>query len=326
MAEVLEDHLADLLVGSIAGRLTEPQRQELSNWGQSDQEVDQLIRDLSDPVVREREMEVWKRIDPQKAYRRWRLRKKKQYATLTAVALLIGAMAWWWLPKSSIQREMVEDALSVGGKNDSAEMQKLPDGTKVWLNSKSTLDYPARFSGDQRVVVLSGEAYFEVARQSKPFVVKTKTNGLRVVVLGTRFDVMAYSDDDSIRATLLDGRVDVQKGNNTVQMEPGEEIAVAKESAELPPPRQVNSSHVVDWKDNYFYFPARASLRTVLKQIARWYDLQVEIHGRIPEQDAYEGKIQRSLPLNYVLQGLLPASVKFHIIGQRLIIEPSNSN
>jgi ferric-dicitrate binding protein FerR (iron transport regulator) len=195
----------------------------------------------------------------------------------------------------------------------------------VWLNSKSKLSYPAQFSGDDRVVELSGEAYFDVAREPKPFIVKA--GEMSVVVMGTRFDVMAYPDEDSIRTTLIDGKVRVQNETRKVELKPGEQIVVARGSVELPAPRVVNWLHVVEWKNNVFYFPPHASLRNVLKQIARWYDLQPEFHGHIPDQEEeYGGTIRRTLPLKDVLEELRLPGVRFTVIGRRLIVEPDNSN
>jgi hypothetical protein len=255
--------------------------------------------------------------------------------------LLIAGLLWWRLPKSNVQRktpsqEVVvplaitgrsfeEKPLSIRGDNDSAGMRTLPDGTKVWLNGKSKLDYPEQFSGDDRVVEISGEAYFDVAPQSKPFIVKA--GRMSVQVLGTRFDVMAYPDDDSIRTTLIDDAVKVQNGSSSVQLKPGEQIAVARGSAELPAPRKVNLSEVVGWKDNVFYFPAHSGLRAVVKQVALWYDLKPEYRGNIPDQvEDYGGKILRSLPLKDVLEGLQFQGVKFRVIGRQLIIESKNTN
>ena len=333
MVEAPEDHLADLLVDSLAGRLTGSRRQELADWGQSDPGVSQLISDFGDPIIAGREMAAWVRIDPKKAYRQWRrrrLRKNMQYAAALLVVLLTGTLVWWWRPgdvnlPAMAASSFEEKALSASGDNDSTQMRVLPDGTKVWLNSKSKLYFPARFTGKERLVELSGEAYFDVVRQTTPFVVKA--GDVRVKVLGTRFDIMAYPDDDSIQAILINGAVEVWKGTSKVQLAPGEQVVVARRSPELAKARNVNWSHVMAWRENAFYFPAHTNLRTVLKEIARWYDVQPEYHGRIPDrEEAYGGRIQRNLPLQDVLDALQFPGVRFWVAGHRLIVEPGNSN
>ena len=344
MAETPEDHLADLLVDSITGRLTESKRRELLNWGQSDPEAARLISDFDDPVIASEEMAMWARIDPQKAYRRWRkqrLRKKKRYAALVAAPiLLIAGLLWWRLPRSNVQRKIPlpevvippaklgrsfeQKPLTINGDSNTAVMRTLPDGTKVWLNANSKLDYPAQFSGDDRVVELSGEAYFDVIPRPEPFIVKA--DEIRTRVLGTRLDVAAYRGD-SIRTTLIDGGVEVTNGRGSMLLKPGEQMVVARGSAELPAPRKVDLSHVVGWKDNFFYFRAHTGLRAVVKQIAQWYDVEPEYRGAIPDhQEDYGGKIQRSLPLEEVLEGLQFQGVRFRVIGRKLIIESNNTN
>jgi ferric-dicitrate binding protein FerR (iron transport regulator) len=331
MSEAPEDRLADLLVDSIAGRLTEARRQELWDWAQANPLVWRLIKDLRNPEYVRREWATWKRIDPQKAYRRWRRRrliKKVQYSALT-VPLLFAALVWWQTKKpfpapnnstALIVRSFEEKPLSIEGKNDSTEVHFLPDGTKVWLNSRSTLYYPARFTGAERQVELSGEAYFEPSHGQTPFIVMA--GGTQVEVLGTHFNVTDYETEDSIAVTLIAGKVKVRKGKDSVVLTPGQQVVVARNAVGLSAPREVDGVEVAEWKDNRFYFPPHSSARSVLQRIARWYDLKLEIRGDIPDQLEYDGDMQRSLKLDQVLRLIPFQGINYKLDGRRLIVEP----
>lgn len=195
----------------------------------------------------------------------------------------------------------------------------LPDGSRVWLNNVSRLRYPTAFLGKDRTVELTGEAYFEIVKDAaKPFIVKVKDEA--VEVLGTSFNVMAYSEEGGTQTTLLTGAVAVKAGSNMVRLKPDEQ-AQMKADGGLKVVKDVASQDVVSWKDGFFYF-GRASFAAVMRQLARWYDVDVIYEGKVPEME-FGGKIDRTLPLNDLLKFLDKNQIHFRLEGRKLIVLPN---
>jgi transmembrane sensor len=199
----------------------------------------------------------------------------------------------------------------------------LADGTKVWLNASSSLRYPTAFTGKERRVELTGEGYFEVAHNKEmPFKVTTPPRpggpgGADVEVLGTHFNVNAYGDEPDMKVTLLEGSVKV-KAENSVVLKPGEQAALASHSP-LTINHSPNIEEVMAWKNGLFQFRA-ADLETVLRQAARWYDVQFVYKGDIPER--FSGQISRSANAGQLLKILeLTGKVKFEINGKTITVK-----
>lgn len=196
----------------------------------------------------------------------------------------------------------------------------LPDGSKVWLNAASSLRFPTAFAGKVREVQLAGEAYFEIApNKDMPF--KVEVNHVEVKVLGTHFDVMAYSDEPAIRTTLLEGEVEVSKGNNRVVLKPGQQASSSLGSDRI----NVNVADVEQataWKDGLFFFHS-TNIQSVLHQIARWYDVKVVYKG---ETNAYlNGMISRNTELSQVLHMLeVTSNLKFIMEGREVIVKQAD--
>ncbi|RPE08229.1 FecR family protein [Chitinophaga lutea] len=187
----------------------------------------------------------------------------------------------------------------------------LPDGTAVWLNAETVLHFPTAFEGNERKVELSGEAYFEVAKDAvKPFVVKA-TDGLDVKVLGTHFNISAYAGEPSTCVTLLEGAVEV----NRQRMEPGQEAVRANGQTVV---RQGDTEQAVAWKNGYFSFN-NADITTVMKELERWYNVSVNYETNVPHL-RFGGGMQRSLPLASVLRILEKNDVKFKIDGRKITV------
>jgi ferric-dicitrate binding protein FerR (iron transport regulator) len=195
----------------------------------------------------------------------------------------------------------------------------LSDGSKVWLNAASSLRFPATFSGKERKVELTGEGYFEVAHNKKmPFHVTV--NDLDVEVLGTHFNINAYADESAIKTTLLEGSVKVVKGNETKIIEPGEQASVTTSEDEINVKQQVDLEQVVAWKNGIFQFE-RADIESVMRQISRWYDIDVDYHGRVSEH--FGGTISRDVNISDVLKMLeMTGGVNFKIDGKKVIVMP----
>ncbi|WP_119080610.1 FecR family protein [Chitinophaga alhagiae] len=187
----------------------------------------------------------------------------------------------------------------------------LPDGSGVWLNAASTLRYPTSFSGADRTVELSGEAYFNISPQAgKPF--KVKAAGQEVVVLGTGFNVSAYSNDAQMTTTLLHGKVAV----NSKVLRPGEQARIAEGGA-LQISR-ADTSQVMAWKNGMFNFE-NAGIHEVMKQLERWYDIDVTYENGIPAMQ-FGGKIERSLSLMNITRILEISNVHCRLEGRKLIV------
>jgi len=191
----------------------------------------------------------------------------------------------------------------------------LPDGTAVWLNAVSSIRFPTAFTGQNRTVEMTGEAYFEVARDpTKPFHVKV--NGAEVEVLGTHFNINAYTDETTVKTSLLEGSVKVTSGGKSSLLNPGQEAYIRKHGE--PIIEAGNVELAVAWKNGYFQFD-RAPLPIIMRQIGRWYDLDIKYEGPVPDRE-FKGKLQRSLPLSSILHLLQKGDIHFRIDGKALIV------
>ncbi|MBS1662549.1 MAG: FecR domain-containing protein [Bacteroidetes bacterium] len=191
----------------------------------------------------------------------------------------------------------------------------LADGTKVWLNALSKLQYPGAFKGRERIVELTGEAYFEVAKDAtKPFTVKV--NGVAVGVLGTSFNVNAYNDEPEIRTTLLEGAVRVKKGASELTLKPGQQGI----AGDVLTQRAADVDRVMAWKKGFFSWDA-ADIHTVMRQLSRWYGVEIKYEGA-PTKALFGGEIGRDLTLTQVLTGLSESKVHFQLDGKVLTVLP----
>ncbi|HUC81197.1 MAG TPA: FecR domain-containing protein [Flavisolibacter sp.] len=195
----------------------------------------------------------------------------------------------------------------------------LPDGTKAWLNAASSLRYPTAFVGADRQVEVTGEVYFEVAKnREKPFKVKVNEE-MEVVVLGTHFNINAYANETSINTTLLEGAVQIRNGNQKELLSPGEQAQVAG-NKKIKRIKGVNLKKVMAWKNGVFDFNG-ASLQEVLRQLERWYDITVVYEKGVPQTE-FVGTMGRDLNLEDVLKGLKLSEVNFRMEGRKLIVLP----
>lgn len=193
----------------------------------------------------------------------------------------------------------------------------LPDGSKVWLNAASSLKYPTKFTGNERKVELTGEAYFEITHNPhQPFIVES--NSQRIEVLGTQFNVAAYDNEPTIATTLVQGAVEVfhVASGYSVTMAPGEQAVLYGNTLNI---EKVDIAEYTAWKDGYFHFKA-TDLKTILRQIERWYDVDVD-YTTVPDRKLY-ARIDRSKKLSAVLYMFESTSeVKFKLEGRRLRID-----
>jgi ferric-dicitrate binding protein FerR (iron transport regulator) len=192
----------------------------------------------------------------------------------------------------------------------------LPDETKVWLNAESSLRFPTSFTDKERNVQLTGEAYFEVAQnKDKPFVVKANQTETRV--LGTHFNIMAYGDENAVRTTLLEGSVQMGQGMQSSLLHPGEEGVFDIRGGDIRT-RAVNTRAAIAWKEGYYYFD-RTPVQSVMRQIARWYNVDIVYQGAIP-RDEIVGKIPRTAYVSEVLHIMELIGIRFKIEDRKIIV------
>jgi len=202
---------------------------------------------------------------------------------------------------------------------------RLSDGTSVWLNAGSVLTYPVSFDHKERQVKLSGEAYFEVARDStRPF--KVQTIQQNISVLGTHFNVSAYDDDNTTKTTLLEGKVAVQrlKSPDKKILNPGQQALTssnAKNNSVVI--INVDTTDAIAWKNGYFQFQDE-SLESILKKVSRWYDVDIDYSkNQISNQLFFSGTVSKYKNASQVLRILeLTGGIHFKIEGRRIIVMP----
>jgi len=199
----------------------------------------------------------------------------------------------------------------------------LPDGSKVWLNTVSSLRFPTAFTGTERVVELKGEAYFEVAKNAAlPFVVHVGTGddkGMDVRVLGTQFDVMAYDNEAEIRTTLLEGAVNVIKGDKSKVLAPGQQAKLDKQGG-LTLDANADVELATAWKNGFTSFRS-ADIRSIMRQVERWYDIDVVYEGNVPDR-TFSGGISRDANLSDLIRLLEVSKIHFKVEGRKLIVTP----
>ena len=202
----------------------------------------------------------------------------------------------------------------------------LPDGSRVWLNAASSITYPTAFTGNERKVSITGEAYFEVKHSDRQSF-QVEVNGIEVSDIGTHFDIDGYSDDQVTRVTLLEGSVKVSasatSSDKTAQsrvLSPGQQAYVQEGSGVIHRSSDVELDQVMAWKNGSFIFD-KANLDVVLRQLSRWYDVEVEYQGnKVPDIKIW-GEMKRDLTLSQVLSGLGKIGVNFEIEGKKLIVK-----
>ena len=192
----------------------------------------------------------------------------------------------------------------------------LPDGSKVWLNAASSMTFPTRFDKNERRLSMTGEVYFEVARDpGRPFVVQVN-NESTVEVLGTHFNINAYSNEPSVKATLLEGKISVKKGAETGVLQPGQQAVITDK---ITLEKRVDVDQVMAWKNGLFNFE-HADLSELMRQLERWYDIKVIIRGDLPEI-RFKGKMYRNERLSSVLNFLEGSGLEFRMEDKTLIVQ-----
>ncbi len=198
----------------------------------------------------------------------------------------------------------------------------LPDGSEAWLNALSSIKFPATFTDKERKVSITGEVYFEIAaNERQPFQVAVANSNTRIDVLGTHFNISAYADEPFVRTTLLQGKVRVSN-EGAVLLQPGQQAVLGSGAGQHPVSllKDADTEAAIAWMNGYFQF-SQADIRTVMQQIARWYDVNVSYEGKIPEKK-FSGEISRASNLSEVLKGLSVSGINYRREGRNIIIVP----
>lgn len=196
----------------------------------------------------------------------------------------------------------------------------LPDGSKVWLNSGSSIRFPTAFIGKERVVELKGEAYFDITENKKmPFIVRTN-NSMDIKVLGTQFNVMAYDDEKSINTTLVEGSVQILKESGTAFLEPGQAAILNKGTGKIKV-AEADIDEAVAWKNGYFIF-SNENIESIMRKVSRWYNIEVDYQGNLSNKD-FVGTISRDKNISELLKMLeLTGAIHFKVDGRRVTVMP----
>ena len=194
---------------------------------------------------------------------------------------------------------------------------QLADGSEVWLNVASSITFPTSFVGKERIVKITGEAYFEIAPDAaRPFIVRKDEASIQV--LGTHFNVNAYDDEPNMKVTLLEGSVEIKSQKSKVRITPGEQAAVASDGA-LVINDKADLDEAIAWKNGGFEFN-NADIATVMRQISRWYNVEVSYQGKIPFH--FGGEIARGSSLVEIFKILEISGVRFTIDGNKVNVFP----
>lgn len=193
---------------------------------------------------------------------------------------------------------------------------ELPDGTKVWLNAASSITYPTAFNGNERIIQLKGEAYFEVFKdRAHPF--KVETGAATIKVLGTHFDVMAYEEEKVIKTTLLEGAVAVSGQKKTVRIHPGQQATVDPKNQDIQV-ASVSTKQAVAWVNGKLSLDD-LDVETLMRQVSRWYDVDVRFVGPVPEV-RFWGVINRDASLSDILEVMKDNGVHVRQEGKTIIV------
>lgn len=196
-------------------------------------------------------------------------------------------------------------------------MIKLDDGTKVWVNAETKLKYPVTFVGDRREVVLEGEAFFDVAKNEKPFIVKTSFGDVRV--LGTAFGISAYASEPESYTTLVRGKVSVEReGMKPVVILPGEQVVTFKDGKMIK--QEVDVEEFVGWKDGIYVFKEK-SLGEIMKTLERWYNISVDFQDKSLVDLPFTGNLKRYDDINVFFDALTrTGDMKYRVEGNQVIL------
>lgn len=240
--------------------------------------------------------------------------KLKKFTESKYVSISQGQLIYQKSDRSDSQQKNGYNTL-YNPKGSHQVLVTLPDETKVWLNSESSIKYPVRFAGNERRVEINGEAYFEVAHDKKrPFLVANRKTMIQV--LGTHFNVNTYGDKEKVIVTLLEGSVKISNGSETNMLKPGQQAQVDDDIKVLS---KTDTAKVMAWKNEVFNF-TQADIAEIMKQLERWYDVEVEYEEDLPAI-SLSGVIDRNINASKVIEMLqMSSGLDFRISGRKIMV------
>lgn len=197
----------------------------------------------------------------------------------------------------------------------------LPDGSKAWLNCASSIRFPTVFSGQQRVVEVTGEVYLEVAKNAaRPFIVQLP-NQSSIEVLGTSFNINAYEDEPTVKTTLLEGAIQYKRGTEVQKLVPGDQVQDDAQARNGLRKKQVEDiEEIVAWKNGYFSFSG-TNFSTIMRQLARWYNVEVVVSGALPAR-SFSASVSRNISLENLLKAMEVYGIRSSYENGRVVITP----
>ena len=288
---------SDLLIRYFLGRVSEEEKEQIHQWIESDEAnrkrfMNERIR-FDASVLMEQEM-----VSARPSVR-WQPFVRRCVEIAAVIALLAGSYALYQMRHKLELTENAFQCIRVPAGNRTNVV--LPDGTNVWLNAGSSLKYPLAFGKKQREVQLDGEGYFEVSKSEKPFVVKA--GNYHIEVLGTIFDIEAYSTRQTFKTTLLEGKVRLTNdaGTSMAELAPGQTAEEADGKLRITATVDVNGYR---WKDGLIYIDEDKSFAELMQLFEKFYDVRIVIRNPEVEKLGYRGKFRISDGLDHALHVL----------------------
>ncbi len=321
-----EKTIKEKILSYFNGNLSSSGEAELLKWiNQDTKNLDfffNLKNELDPEEIRHEQLaesyaELRNRLFINSQFRQSKPRKtRKLYIQISRIAALLFVVvalsfSLAWLMTNQHQKEVVW--FETNAPRGEKSQLLLPDGSKVWLNSESTLSFPSNFVDRNREVKLEGEAYFEVKKlHGLPFTVKTQAYDVHV--LGTKFNVMAYKDFNRTETSLIEGHVQVQKGEQIVDLEPGQMLTYKDNKLEVQQTNTVRSSF---WKDDKFNFD-HVTFKELVLRLERWYNVDIKLNSEELNDIVYSGVFKNEETIWQVLNSIeMTLPIKYHRSGFR---------
>ncbi|MFV0420341.1 MAG: FecR family protein [Dysgonomonas sp.] len=298
-----------LLLKYIIGDITDSERLLVETWAKENEENEDILTQIARLYYAQKTQQRLENRDTESAFRQVKVRLKKRVRYLffkkvaVAVSLIIGlfGIGSFIFQKMGSQEVFIPSMITVHSNDNSRTQLVLPDGTEVYLNSRSSLTYPSHYLGAERKVILSGEAYFKVVHNAEqPFIVSTLGEKYNVKVLGTEFNMRAYSEDEIIQTTLVSGSVQIDVTSKSIKtvLLPSQK-AVYSVSANQLEVVAANTDRETDWLYNRLVFK-NTPMSEVLTSLARFYNIEFDVKNNIINTYTFTGTFQDK-PLYQVL-------------------------
>lgn len=329
-------HMKEIITRFLQGVATEEEIKDLHAWLEDD-ELNRIYFDEVNTAYQasvtlnfysqQKTDSAWNKITQKVKLENGRPEKNAQHALRLSFAMRMAAsvcliiVAGYFTFKLVSKREQVQNSIAINAQGKNMRVV-LPDGTLVWLNSNSSLEYASVFGNEQREVILKGEAFFDVRKNAKPFIVKA--GSIQVHVKGTKFNVQAYKEDQSIKTTLEEGKIELLVEGRNLEMKPGDQVTVNTKLGKITS-HQVNPSNFSAWKEEQLHFD-NASLIEILTKLENRYKVTIEADSTIAMQEHLTMTIENE-SLDEVLHFIgMSSRLKVERKDKKIFLYPNNQN